>query len=347
VARFPGEHCVSDAFRALPFRALRVHKLDKGTESKIESIRRDDLSAGDVVIRAAWSGVNYKDALAVTGKGRILRRYPGVAGIDVSGTVVESKDARFRSGDAVLVTGCNVGELLDGGYAEYQRYPADIIVPLPQGLSLRESMILGTAGFTAALAVRRMLENHQTPEMGSIAVTGATGGVGSIAIDILSRLGFEVAAITGKLEQSSAYLRKLGAREIVDRKSIEMGKAPLESGRWGGAVDNVGGDLLGWLTRTVKPWGNIASIGLAGGHELHTTVMPFILRGVSLLGIHSVECPMPWRRAIWEKLAGEWKPKDLESIVLKTVDLDGLPQACETVIQGRVQGRFLVKLAGA
>jgi acrylyl-CoA reductase (NADPH) len=333
---------------AKPFRALRVHRVDKASEARIETLSLDDLNpaeAGDsVVIRAAWSGINYKDALAVTGKGKILRRYPLVAGIDGAGVVESSASPRFRPGDAVLVTGCNLSETLDGGYAEVLRLPAEVLVPLPAGLSLREAMLLGTAGFTAALAVRRMQENHQTPAMGPIAVTGATGGVGSVAIQILSRLGYEVVAITGKPEQSADYLKKLGATEVLDRRSLELGKAPLESARWGGAVDNVGGELLDWLTRTVKPWGNIASIGLAGGHTLNTTVMPFILRGVSLLGIHSVECPMPWRLAIWEKLAGNWKPAALDAIENRVTGLDGLPAACAEVMAGRVQGRILVKL---
>ncbi len=333
---------------AKAFRALRVHRVEKTTEARFESLTLDELNAqaadSSVVIRTAWSGINYKDALAVTGKGRILRRYPLVAGIDGAGVVESSQDPRFKPGDEVLVTGCNLSETLDGGYAEYMRLPAEVVIPLPSGLSLQEAMLLGTAGFTAALAVRRLLENHQTPEMGPIAVTGATGGVGSVAIQILSRLGFEVVAITGKPETSADYLKKLGANEVLDRRSIEMGKAPLESARWGGAVDNVGGELLDWLTRTVKPWGNIGSIGLAGGHELHTTVMPFILRGVSLLGIHSVECPMPWRLAIWEKLAGEWKPAALGDIENRRVELDGLPAACADIMAGTVQGRILVKV---
>ncbi|MGH8453620.1 MAG: YhdH/YhfP family quinone oxidoreductase [Nevskiales bacterium] len=325
------------------FRALRVHRVEKATETRLETLSLDDLNPGEVVVRASWSGINYKDALAVTGKGRILRRYPLVAGIDGAGVVESSQSPQFKPGDEVLITGCNLSETLDGGYSEYLRMPAEVVIPLPAGLSLKEAMLLGTAGFTAALAVRRMQENHQTPAMGPIAVTGATGGVGSVAIQILSRLGYEVVAITGKPEASADYLKKLGASEVLDRRSLELGKAPLESARWGGAVDNVGGELLDWLTRTVKPWGNIGSIGLAGGHELHSTVMPFILRGVSLLGIHSVECPMPWRRAIWEKLAGDWKPSSLEMIVHRTIGLDELPVACSEVIAGQVQGRFLVK----
>jgi acrylyl-CoA reductase (NADPH) len=333
---------------AKAFRALRVHRVEKSTEARFETLTLSDLNkevtANSVVIRVACSGINYKDALAVTGKGRILRRYPLVAGIDGAGVVESSQDPRFKPGDEVLVTGCNLSETLDGGYAEFMRLPAEVVVPLPAGLSLQEAMLLGTAGFTAALAVRRMLENHQAPDMGPIAVTGATGGVGSVAIQILSRLGYEVVAITGKPETSSDYLKKIGASEVLDRRSIEMGKAPLESARWGGAIDNVGGELLDWLTRTVKPWGNIGSIGLAGGHELHTTVMPFILRGVSLLGIHSVECPMPWRRAVWEKLAGEWKPAALGDIQNRSIALEDLPTACADLMAGRLQGRILVQL---
>jgi NADPH2:quinone reductase len=331
---------------AKSFQALRVHRSDKTTEARLESLSLDDLNAGEIVVRAAWSGINYKDALAVTGKGRILRRYPLVAGIDGAGVVESSDNPRFKPGDEALITGCNLSETLDGGYSEVLRMPAVVVVPLPTGLSLKEAMLLGTAGFTAALAVRRMQENHQTPAMGPIAVTGATGGVGSVAIQILSRLGYEVVAITGKPATSADYLKRLGATEILDRRTLELGKAPLESARWGGAVDTVGGDLLGWLTRTVKPWGNIASIGLAGGHELSTTVMPFILRGVSLLGIHSVECPMPWRLAIWEKLAGDWKPAALEVIENRVITLEQLPAACAEIIAGTVQGRILVKLNG-
>ena len=327
------------------FRALRVHALDKtNTEARLETLSLDDLGAGEVVIRVAWSGINYKDALAVTGKSRILRSYPKVPGIDLAGHVESSTDARYKAGDAVLVTGCNIGEVLDGGYSEVARLPADILVPLPKDLTLREAMAIGTAGFTAALALRRMLENHQTPGMGPIAVTGPTGGVGSIAIDLFKRAGFEVHAITGKAGPGDAYLKSLGADVIVSRQSLDLGKRPMESAVWGGAVDNLGGETLTYLTRTVKPWGNIASIGLAQSHELNTTVMPLILRGVSLLGIHSVECPRPWREAIWEKLAGEWKPRVLDQVVTREITLEQLPVACNDLIAGMVQGRTLVKV---
>ena len=234
-------------------------------------------------IKVAYSSINYKDALAGTGKGKILRRSPLVGGIDVAGHVVASRDSRWREGDAVLVTGCGLSETRDGGYAEYARLEAEWVVPLPAGLDLRESMVLGTAGFTAGLSLHRMLANGQRPEMGPIVVTGATGGVGTLAIDILTRAGFEAHAITGKADQFE-FLESLGARQCVSRHGLHWGQRPLEPSRWAGAIDNVGGEMLDGLTRVIHPYGNIASCGLAGGHELHSTVMPFIIRGVSLLG---------------------------------------------------------------
>lgn len=329
-----------------PFRALRVHQDGKASVARLEAISLDDLGAGEVVVRVHWSGINYKDALAVTGKGRIMRRFPCVAGIDLAGTVESSTDGQYKAGDQVLVTGCNIGELLDGGYAEFARVPASALIPLPKGLDLREAMAIGTAGFTAALALKRMLENHQSPELGPIAVTGPTGGVGSVAIDLFNRAGFEVHAVTGKAGAADDYLKALGAREVVSRQSLDMGSKPLEKALWGGAVDNLGGPTLTWLTRTVKPWGNIASIGLAQSHELSTTVMPFILRGVSLLGIHSVECPRPWREEIWRQLAGPWKPRHLDRVATRTVTLDQVPAACADLIAGSVTGRILVQIGG-
>lgn len=329
---------------ATTFKALRIHQADKTTVARLERIAIDDLSAGDVVIRVTYSSLNYKDALAVTGKGRIIRKFPCVAGIDLSGVVEESRAAQYRPGDPVLVTGCNIGEVLDGGLAEYARLPAEAVVPLPPGLSPFEAMALGTAGFTAALALRRMLENHQSPELGTIAVTGPTGGVGSVAVNLFSHAGFRVAALTGK-KGAEDYLRALGAAEVVDRTNLGApGSKPLETARWGGAVDNLGGDTLAWLTRTVRPWGNIACIGLAQGPELHTTVMPFILRGVSVLGIHSVECPRPWRLALWEKLSGEWKPPQLAQIATRTVALEDVPHLCAQIIAGKVIGRTVVRI---
>lgn len=331
-----------EGLRVNSFRALRIHQVEKVTVAKLENIPLDALTPGEIVIRVQWSGINYKDALAVTGKGRIMRAFPRVAGIDLAG-IVEVGAGAYKKGDRVLVTGCNIGELLDGGFAEYARVPAEAIIPLPPSLSARDAMAIGTAGFTAAFALKRMLENFQTPEQGPIAVTGPTGGVGSIAIDLFKRAGFTVHAVTGKPDKSE-YLKTLGADEVVSRQALELGSKPLEKALWGGAVDNLGGPTLTWLTRTVRPWGNIASIGLAQSHELNTTVMPFILRGVSLLGIHSVECPRAWREDIWRKLGGVWQPRHLATIASRTVTLDQLPAACAELIAGTVTGRILVKI---
>ncbi len=302
----------------------------------------DSLSAGDVVIRAAYSSVNYKDALAVTGAGKILRRMPLVAGIDVSGTVESSADPRFAPGDRVLVTGYDFGVAHDGGFAERCRVPADWVVPVPDGLSLLDAMVYGTAGFTAALAVLRLERNGLTPGHGPIAVTGATGGVGSVATAVLAQLGYHVIAITGKDDRHD-YLRGLGAAEVLSRSAIDLGTRPLEKATWAGAVDAVGGDLLAWLVRTTNHSGGIASTGLTGGIDLRLTVMPFILRGVSLLGVDSVACPMETRRAVWHRLAGDMRPAHLPAMTTM-IPLDGVPAACDTLMAGRALGRFVVQL---
>ena len=328
------------------FRAIRVHQVEKTLQSKFEELTVDDLTPGEVVIRVAFSCLNFKDALAVTGKSRIMRAMPRVAGIDLSGIVESSSDPAYKAGDEVLVTGCNVGELLDGGLSQVARVPASAVVPLPKGLSLFEAMALGTAGFTAGLGVKRMLENHQTPELGPIVVTGPTGGVGSIAIQLFKKNGFEVIALTGKKAASEDYLRKLGADQVEDRTTLDLGKKPLEAARFGGALDNLGGETLAGLTRNIRQWGTIASIGLAQSHELTTTVMPFILRGVSLLGINSVEVPREWRLDVWNKLAGDWKPKNLSDIVRRTITLDEVPAACAELMASSVQGRYVVKIGG-
>ena len=328
------------------FKALRVQQGPNGRFARFESVTVDDLTAGDVVVRVAYSGLNYKDALAVTGKGSIARGYPRTAGIDLSGVVEASTDAAFRPGDRVLAAGANLGESLDGGLAERARLPAVALVPLPQGLSLLEAMALGTAGFTAALALRRLLENHQAPQRGPIAVTGATGGVGGIALGLLKRAGFTTTAITGKPD-AAPYLRELGADEVVTRQSLATAGKPLETAVWGGAVDNLGGETLAYLTRTVRPWGNIACIGLAQSPALNTTVMPLILRGVSLLGIHSVEVPRAWRLALWDKLAAEWKPHDIGRLIVRAIiGLDEVPRACEELVAGGARGRYVVRIGG-
>jgi len=326
------------------FSALQIHRNAAGAvRAGLEALTLDDLSPGEVVIRSHYSSVNYKDALAATGKGKILHRFPLVAGIDVAGEVLSSVDAGFHEGDQVLVTGCGLGESHDGGFSQVVRVPADWVVPLPQGLSLFAAMALGTAGFTAALAIDRLEQNGLTPGRGPVAVTGASGGVGSIAIDLLNGRGYEVVALSRR-PATKDYLQSLGAADVLDTKTITASDKPLETARWTGAIDNVGGELLGWLTRTVQPWGSIASIGLAGGVELHTTVMPFILRGVSVLGITSANCSMDRRRKIWDRLVTDLKPQHLDRIVAGTVRLDELQAVFEKVLAGQHRGRYVVDL---
>jgi NADPH2:quinone reductase len=326
-------------------RAYRIYNEDQAVRGRVETMSLDELSPGEVVIRVAYSGVNYKDALAATGAGKIIRTFPRVGGIDVAGRVVSSADQRFKPGDEVLITGYDFGVDHDGGYAEYARVPGDWVVPLPKGLSPFEAMALGTAGFTVALCVRRLEANGQSPAHGPIVITGATGGVGSLAIDILSGLGYEVVAVTGK-QTSHEYLKSLGASRILDRNALDLGSRPLEKAQWGGAIDNVGGEVLAWLTRTVQPWGNIVAVGLAGGSELKTTVMPFILRGVALLGVTSSGCPPEWRQPLWNRLATDLRPRHLERIVTRTAGLEELPRVFDEMLAGKIVGRTVVKIGG-
>ncbi len=325
------------------FKVFRIHKSDGKVSGQIETSSLNDLDAGEVVIRSVYSSVNYKDALAGTGMGKIIRNFPCIGGIDVSGYVESSTDERYPVGLPVIVTGYELGVGHDGGYAEFVRVPAEWVVPLPDGLSLFEAMVLGTAGFTVALSVKRLLENGLSPEQGPILVTGATGGVGSLAIDIFSTLGYDVVAVTGK-DTSSDFLSSIGASEILDRNQIDFSGPPLEAGRWAGAVDNVGGDMLAWLTRTMNPWGNIVSIGLAGGSHLNTTVMPFILRGVGILGVSSSGCPTSWRNQLWQQLATDWHPSHLETITSRQVSLEQLPEVFSDMLKGQVQGRTVVSI---
>lgn len=327
------------------FRGLRIRNDSEGYRAQLEPLSWDDLSAGEVDIRVAYSSVNYKDALAGTGKGRICRSFPMNGGIDVAGHVVASRDERFREGDPVLVTGSGLSETRDGGYSEYARIQAEWAVPLPEGLSLAEAMGIGTAGFTAALCLWRLLANGQRPEAGPLVVTGATGGVGMLALDILSRYGFEMHAITGK-PQHFDFLKSVGARQCVSREGLYWGQRPLESTSWAGAIDNVGGEMLSGLTRVIKPWGSIASCGMAGGTELHTTVMPFIIRGVSLLGINSSATPYSIRSELWQHLATDWKPQHLSRIVTAEVEFAELPAVFERILAGDSFGRTLVKIGG-
>jgi acrylyl-CoA reductase (NADPH) len=325
------------------FRAYRVHNDDQGYRGLVEEVGLDDLATGDVTIKVRYSGINYKDALAGTGKGKIMRSYPMVGGIDVAGTVVSSESERFSPGDEVLVTGAGLSETRDGGYAEYLRLDSNWVIPLPDGLSALEAMTIGTAGFTAALSLYRMEINGQRPEQGPIIVTGATGGVGSMAIDILAHAGYEVHAISGKEEQFG-WLAALGAEECISRHEIEWGQRPLESARWAGCIDSVGGDTLSGICAAIRPWGNIAACGLAGGIGLKTTVMPFIIRGVSLIGIDSPQCPYPIREQIWPKLAAEWKPRNLELIRNRVVGLDDLNDIFGGMLEGNSLGRIVVEL---
>ena len=325
------------------FRAFRIHELDRKIVSRFDTITLDDLSPGDVVVRVSCSDINYKDALAATGQGRILRRYPLVGGIDFAGEVVSSTDARFTPGQKVLVTGCGLSETHDGGYAEFARVQGDWVIPVPDGLSELDAMKLGTAGFTAALAIHQMERNGQKPANGPVVVTGATGGVGSLAIDMLAGRGYEVVAVSGKKE-AEPYLREIGAARVLVRQEIDLGSRPMEKATWAGAIDNLGGPVLTWLTRTVDQWGNIASVGLAGGHELVTTVMPFILRGVNLLGINSVLTPRELRLEVWRRLATDLRPARLDRITTRVVGFDELPAQFDDYIQGRVIGRTVVRI---
>ena len=327
------------------FRAFRIHQDKDSHSAGIEDLTLDDLADGELVVKAAWSSVNFKDALAGRGKAPILRTSPLVGGIDAAGTVVESRSERFQAGDKVLVTGCDLSEKRDGGYSEMLKLDAEWAVPVPDGLDLRQAMILGTAGFTAALGLWRMETNGQTPDKGPLVVTGASGGVGMLALDMYTRAGYEVHAISGK-EDEFPFLQKLGARQCVSRHGLDLGSRPLESARWAGALDNVGGRMLEGLTRVIQPWGNIASCGNAAGIELHTTVMPFIIRGIGLLGINSAGCPYEIREELWKRLAGRWRPAHLDEIAQDEVTLDNLPEAFDKLLEGRSFGRTLVKLSG-
>ena len=324
------------------FDAFRIHEDAAGYRSGIEQIGLDDLSPGEVVIQTAYSSVNYKDALAGTGQGKILRRFPLVGGIDVAGHVVESRDPAFKEGDAVLVTGCGLSETRDGGYSRFARIESKWAIALPADLSMREAMILGTAGFTAALALLRMHDNRQSPALGPIAITGATGGVGSLGIAIFSRAGYEVHAISGKANQHD-YLKSLGATQVLGRDALAS-HAPMASARFGGGLDNVGGPMLASLLAQPAPYGNVASAGLAASAELPTTVMPFIIRGVSLLGVASAGTARDIREQVWAHLAGDWKPANLDAICTAETDLAGLPAVFDRMLSGGSLGRTLVRL---
>ena len=326
------------------FRAYRINQEDGKIVAGFTTLNIDDLADGDVIIKVSHSTINYKDALAATGAGRILRRFPLVGGIDLAGAVVSSETNAFAAGDAVLVNGCGLSETRDGGYAEYARVPADCVIPIPAGMNAAEAMQIGTAGFTAALAIHRMEQNGQRPESGPVVVTGATGGVGSIAVDMLHGRGYEAVALTGKAEQAD-YLKSIGAGRVLIRGEIDFGKRPMEKAEWAGGIDNLGGEALTWLTRTVGYGGNIASIGLAASHELNTTVLPFILRAVCLLGINSVDTPRDLRLAVWERIGTDLRPGHLDRIATNTLSFAELPGAFQAFVDGKVTGRTLVEIA--
>ena len=327
----------------MSFRALVITQTDGKVASGLSMMEESQLDPGEVTIAVTHSSINYKDALAATGAGRIIRRFPCVGGIDMAGRVVSSSDARFTPGDEVLATSYDIGVSHHGGYAERARLPADWVVKLPAGLSCAEAMALGTAGFTAALAVVRMEHNGLTPASGKVIVSGATGGVGSIAVSILAGLGYQVVALTGK-EAESDFLKSIGASEVMLRQSLDLTKIkPLGSETWAGAVDNLGGDVLAWMASTMKVGGTLSSIGLAASHNLHTTVMPFILRGVSLLGIDSVNCPMPQRSEVWRRLGTDMKPKGLPAMT-RHIDFDDLPAAFPAYVAGQARGRVVVDI---
>jgi NADPH2:quinone reductase len=325
------------------FRAFRINEDNGKIVAGFEELSIDDLTPGNVVIKVSHSTINYKDALAATGAGKILRRYPLVGGIDLAGTVVSSDDVDFQPGDAVLVNGCGLSETIDGGYAEYARIDSKNLVPIPEGMTAAQTMQLGTAGYTAALAIHRMEQNGQLPENGPVVVNGATGGVGSVAIDMLSGRGYEVVAVTGKAEGAD-YLKSIGASSILLRDEMDFGKRPMEKALWAGAIDNLGGDHLTWLTRTVDYGGNIASVGLAAGYKLETTVLPFILRAVCLLGINSVDTPRELRLQVWSRIAGDLCPQHLDKIGHTTVSFDALPEQFQAYLDGAITGRIVVEI---
>lgn len=326
------------------FKAYLIEERDGKSGGSFTSMGEDQFDPGEVTIKVQYSSINYKDALAATGAGKIIRRFPCVGGIDLSGTVVASSDARFREGEPVIATSYDLGVSHHGGYAEYARVPADWVVPLPEGMSLFDAMALGTAGYTAALGIVRMEDNGLRPGNGKVIVSGATGGVGSLAIDILAGLGYHVVALTGK-EHETEYLHGLGAREIMLRKDLDLSRIrPLDRALWAGAVDNLGGDVLAWMASTMQQNGTIASIGLAADMNLKTTVAPFILRGVSLLGVDSAYTAMATRRKVWQRLATDMRPFHLGEVT-HSIKFDDLPPLFEEFIHSRVRGRYVVEIA--
>jgi acrylyl-CoA reductase (NADPH) len=327
------------------FQALVVDKTESSFSVAVKPVALEELPAGEVVIKVAYSSVNYKDGLASIPNGKIVRSYPFIPGIDLSGTVVSSTDEQFHEGQQVIATGYGMGVSHFGGYSEYTRIPAAWITPLPEGLTLREAMIYGTAGLTAALSIQALEDNDLAPDKGKVLVTGATGGVGGSAIAMLSTKGYSVVASTGNTE-ANEYLKTLGAEEVISREDVTGGSSkPLEKQLWQGAVDSVGGNSLASILSKISYRGSVAASGLTGGTPVPTTVLPFILRGVNLLGIDSVECPAELRGKAWTRMATDLKPAQLENLVDREVTLNELPQALEDILQGNTRGRVLVRVS--
>lgn len=325
------------------FKAYRTFEENGVVSSRFVTTSIDELDHGEVVVRTKYSTINYKDALSHNGTGRIMRKFPCIAGIDMAGTVEASSDPRWKKGDKVIVHGYDLGVAHDGGYAEYVRVPAGWVVRRPESMTAFDAMTLGTAGYTAGLAIELMQHNGLAPANGPVAVTGATGGVGSVAIEVLAKLGYDVVAITGKAEETD-YLKGIGAKEVLLRQSLDFSKIrPLDKSTYAGAIDNLGGDILAWLLSLQKIGGVVGAVGLAAGYKLNTTVMPFILRGVHLLGINSSETPMALRQKIWNKLAVEWRPDRVHDQV-RTIDFDELPTHFDAYLKGLVRGRTVVRI---
>lgn len=326
------------------FRALRIEPEGDGYARHIRERRLEDLPAGDVLVRVHWSALNYKDGLSASGNKAVTREYPHTPGIDAAGMVAASDSPDWRPGDPVIVTSYDLGMNTDGGFGEYIRVPAEWVVPMPEGMDAREAMILGTAGFTAALCIRELRLREVTPESGDVLVTGATGGVGSLAVALLNRLGYSVHAATGKRD-AEGWLRELGADDIVDRGELadDSGR-PLLKPRWAGVVDTVGGEILAHALKCTAYRGAVSCCGLVASPELRTTVFPFILRHVALMGVDSQNTPARIRRDVWSDLAGGWKPGMLDTIAVET-DLDGLGAEIDRILAGGVRGRVIVRMA--
>ncbi|MBI2766625.1 MAG: oxidoreductase [Chloroflexi bacterium] len=331
----------------MAYRAFVVNKTGDAFTAGVTTLEESDLPAGGVTVRVEWSSVNYKDGLASSPTGRVVRGYPMTPGIDLAGTVTESTDTRFSKGQGVVVIGYDLGVAHPGGFAELARVPAEWVCALPDGLSAKEAMALGTAGFTAAMSVEALQKHGVTPEKGPVIVTGATGGVGSTAVSMLAGLGYTVAASTGKAAEHQ-FLRDLGATEILSREEVSAESTrPMEGERWAGAVDPVGGNTTAYLLRTTKYGGSVAVSGLTGGGPFTTSVFPFILRGVNLLGIESVMYPIGERRRLWQRCANELKPKGLLDSIAVETDLEGLAPVLEKILRGETRGRVLVRVGGA